>query len=156
MLDRARNAAPSIMVGWSLRPVRLLIVVLGRLTDIGEQIGSRPGGLDDALNFGGAIFPAIYRLEEHPFHASFRYKTHPNPEDHCSKMCCSNNVTDLVFDTGHDDGFHELGRDEDFLVPSVAWHEKLQGRNMRIFSVHRDLSCQHADRHQGQNKKLAS
>ena len=37
VLDRAGNAAPSIMVGSSLRPVLLLIVVLGRLTDIGEQ-----------------------------------------------------------------------------------------------------------------------
>jgi hypothetical protein len=37
VLDRAGDAAPSIMVGQSLRPVLLLMVVLGRLTDISEQ-----------------------------------------------------------------------------------------------------------------------
>jgi hypothetical protein len=40
VVGRAGNAAPSITVGWSLRPVRPLVVALSRLTDVDEHVRS--------------------------------------------------------------------------------------------------------------------
>ena len=67
VVGRAGNAAPTITVGWSLRRVLLLSGVLGRLTDVGDQI--RSTHLQTA---GADSVDSIFRVETDDAHGFSR------------------------------------------------------------------------------------